>query len=61
MHSNVTPSIQEKIGKNLHNRKNHPIEIIKRKIYSYFGDSFEKFEEFSPIVKIEENFDKLLK
>lgn len=57
---NITPGIQDKLGRNLHNRKNHPLEIIKRKIYNYFGSTFEKFDDFNPIVKIEENFDKLL-
>lgn len=58
--SNITPGIQAKIGRNLHNKKNHPLEIIKRKIYDYFGDEFKKFDDLNPIVKIEENFDKLL-
>lgn len=48
------------MGRNLHNTKNHPLEIIKRKIYNYFGDSFEKFEDMDPVVRVEENFDKLL-
>lgn len=60
MSSNITPSIQEKVGKNLHNRKNHPIEIIKRKIYDYFGNDFKKFDDMNPVVRIEDNFDKLL-
>lgn len=37
--SNITPKIEEKIGRNLHNLKNHPIEIIKRKIYDYFKET----------------------
>jgi phenylalanyl-tRNA synthetase alpha chain len=60
MKSNITPSIQEKIGRNLHNLKNHPIEIIKRKIYDYFGESFSKFDNLEPKVNVSENFDKLL-
>ena len=60
MKSNITPGIQEKLGRNLHNRQNHPLEIIKNKIYEYFGESFEKFDNLNPVVKIEENFDKLL-
>ncbi len=58
--SNITPGISSKLGRNLHNQKNHPIEIIKRKIYDYFGDSFNKFDDLNPIVNIEDNFDKLL-
>jgi len=60
MMSNITPKIQEKIGINLHNQKNHPIEIIKNKIYSVFGDAFQKFDNLKPIVSTEDNFDKLL-
>jgi len=60
MVSNITPGIDSKLGKNLHNQKNHPIEIIKRKIHDYFGEKFTKFDTLSPIVKVEENFDKLL-
>lgn len=60
MESNITPGISSKMGKNLHNTKNHPLEIIKRKIYDYFGNQFNKFDNLSPVVKIEENFDKLL-
>ena len=58
--NNITPGIKERMGRNLHNTKNHPLEIIKRKIYNYFGDSFEKFEDMDPVVRVEENFDKLL-
>ena len=60
MRSNITPGISSKLGKNLHNRKNHPIEIIKRKIYGFFGEDFKKFDDLNPIVNIEDNFDKLL-
>lgn len=60
MKSNITPKIKAGIGRNLHNQKNHPLEIIKNKIYDYFGYEFKKFDSFDPFVKIEENFDKLL-
>lgn len=60
MKSNITDSIKQKMNRNIHNQKNHPIEIIKRKIYEFFGDEFEKFDNLNPKVKIEENFDKLL-
>lgn len=59
--NNITPSIQEKIGKNLHLNPDHPIAIIKNKIYDYFksiGD-FKHFDELAPVVPIAENFDKL--
>jgi phenylalanyl-tRNA synthetase alpha chain len=60
MKSNITPSIREKINRNLHNSENHPIEIIKRKIYEYFGEEFMKFDHLKPEVDVTENFDKLL-
>jgi phenylalanyl-tRNA synthetase alpha chain len=58
--SNISESIRLKIGRNLHNIENHPIEIIKSKIYKYFGEEYLKFDNLSPIVSVEENFDKLL-
>lgn len=60
MKTNIPPMIHEKLGKNLHLKKNHPIEIIKRKIYNYFGNDFKKIETLPPQVNIEDNFDKLL-
>ena len=59
MKSNITPGIKSKMDRNLHNQKNHPLEIIKRKIYEYFGNEFETFDNFNPIVSTEDNFDKL--
>jgi phenylalanyl-tRNA synthetase alpha chain len=62
--SNIPLSISSKIGKNLHNKKNHPIEIIKQIIYGYFDllnkYKFQKFDNFQPSVHVEDNFDKLL-
>ena len=60
MKSNITPRIREKIGKNLHNKKNHPIEIMKNKIHDFFGAEFSKIDNLNSTVKVEENFDKLL-
>jgi len=57
---NITKSIKEKMNRNIHNTKNHPIEIIKNKIYQYFGHSFHQFDYLSPKVNVEDNFDKLL-
>jgi phenylalanyl-tRNA synthetase alpha chain len=58
--SNITPNILSKIGKNLHNKKNHPIEIVKQIIYKHLGSDFEKFDDLNPKVTIEDNFDLLL-
>lgn len=59
--SNIPQSIKDKVGINLHNIKNHPIEIVKRKIFDYFDDNFEKFDNLNnPIVSTKKNFDALL-
>lgn len=65
--NNVPSSILSKIGKNLHNQKDHPLEIIKRKIQTYFNEynvvekdiKFKCFDNFSPIVSVKQNFDEL--
>ena len=63
-YSNIPPSIEAKIGRNLHLQKNHPVEIMKRKLFDYFktldGYDFDYFDNLSPFVSIENNFDKLL-
>lgn len=59
--SNISPSIGDKLGKAKHNQQNHPVEIIKRKIYQYPPfESFQKFDDLSPIVNTKNNFDRLL-
>lgn len=63
---NIPSSIESKLNKNLHNQKNHPIEIIKNVIYGYFDNldcldpKLEKFDNFPPFVSVVDNFDKLL-
>lgn len=63
-YSNIPPSIEQKIGRCLHNLKNHPIEIIKKIIYSYFDTlkeyNFQKYDDFEPVVTTANNFDLLL-
>jgi phenylalanyl-tRNA synthetase alpha chain len=54
-----SPKILDKLGRDLHNLKNHPVEIIKRLIYQSF-DGFERFDGLSPVVTVESNFDHLL-
>ena len=61
--SNIPTSIGNKLGVNLHRKHNHPISLVKHRIYEYFDTtkySFDKFDELSPIVSIEDNFDRLL-
>jgi phenylalanyl-tRNA synthetase alpha chain len=57
--SNITARIESKFMTQLHNTPNHPIEIIKKKIYNYFGDKFNKFDDLSPVVSVTDNFDLL--
>lgn len=64
MESNITKSISEKLGRNLHQKDQHPIGIIKNLIYDYFDKckekKFEKFDSLDPVVTVENNFDLLL-
>lgn len=61
---NIPKSIEDKLCKKLHNKKDHPIEIIKNHIYNYFSElekyKFCAFDNLSPIVKTKDNFDNLL-
>lgn len=58
-YSNITDRIISKLNKSLHTQPNHPLEIIKREIYSCFGE-FTKYDNLDKVVSIEDNFDKLL-
>ena len=57
---NISNFIQRKVGVNLHNRKMHPLEIVKQQIYAYFGDEFRRLDDLSPVVTTKQNFDDLL-
>ena len=63
-YSNIPLKIEEKIGLNYHNKKNHPICIMKSRIYKYLTSlpnyNFDIFDKFNPIVSTYENFDALL-
>jgi phenylalanyl-tRNA synthetase alpha chain len=67
--TNITPSIQEKIGVNLHQRRDHPICTIKNIIFNHFDQNFKnedgspmfkKYDNFHPEVSTTANFDDLL-
>lgn len=58
--NNIPKHIEAKIGMDLHKKVNHPLEILKNKIYEYFGDEFKREESLNPYVTIQENFDDLL-
>lgn len=60
---NIPIKIEEKFNRKLHNKKNHPIEIIKNKVYQYFktlDHKFDVFDDLNPIVSTVDNFDGLL-
>jgi phenylalanyl-tRNA synthetase alpha chain len=56
--NNIPPSIRQKMGKALYKEPDHPICIIKEKIYEYFSD-LARIEIDSPVVSVENNFDRL--
>jgi len=67
--SNISPSVINKLGRNLHLKKHHPLEIIKSKIRDHFhanyrsrsgGCIFASIDNLSPVVSTEQNFDSLL-
>jgi phenylalanyl-tRNA synthetase alpha chain len=58
---NITQSIIEKNSVWLHNNANHPLGIIKDRIYSVMRPmGFDTFDNLSPIVTVAQNFDELL-
>jgi phenylalanyl-tRNA synthetase alpha chain len=57
---NIPLSIKNKIGKNIYQIPDHPICIIKERIYDYFKNSREIFEGINPYVDTKSNFDDLL-
>ncbi len=62
-YSNITKNILDKTNRDLYKIPNHPLEIIKRKIYEYFSSTeypFKFFEDLPKVVSVEDNFDKLL-
>lgn len=67
--TNVTPRVTSKIGLRLHNRLNHPINLIRQRIQNYFyvnytnragNPLFAVFDNISPVVTSRQNFDSLL-
>lgn len=58
MKNNIPPSILEKTNRLLYRSPNHPIAIVKEKIFDYFPD-LAKVEIENPYVTVENNFDRL--
>ncbi|XP_010131649.1 PREDICTED: phenylalanine--tRNA ligase, mitochondrial, partial [Buceros rhinoceros silvestris] len=68
-YSNVTEKILSKVGKNLHNRKHHPLWLIKEQVKDHFYKQytgrhgtplFSVYDDLSPVVTVQQNFDSLL-
>ncbi|KAI7835962.1 hypothetical protein COHA_010161 [Chlorella ohadii] len=63
-YNNVTDSIFQKIGVNLHQQPSHPLGILKGAIYDYFDaqhpGTFTKFDGLAPVVAAKANFDEIL-
>jgi len=62
--NNVTPYIENLIGRELHKKEDHPLGIIKAKIEAYFnsldGPEFAIVDSLDPLVNAQECFDDLL-
>lgn len=67
--TNITPDVLGMMEGKLHLAQNHPVNIVKQKVYDYFrrnhvsenGDPlFATFEDLSPITTPYQNFDNLL-
>ncbi|KAK0077438.1 hypothetical protein PV325_003960 [Microctonus aethiopoides] len=65
--TNISPKIIEKLGKNLHTVKNHPLNHVRQRITDYFhsykkngNPIFSIFDNISPVVNVKQNFDSLL-
>ncbi|XP_046375480.1 phenylalanine--tRNA ligase, mitochondrial-like isoform X2 [Haliotis rufescens] len=67
--TNVNQGVLTKLGRNLHMQKNHPLNLIKRRIENFFykhyinrrsNPIFSVYDQLSPVVTLEQNFDSLL-
>ena len=67
--TSITPAIISRVGRSLHNVPQHPINIIKQRIVNHFhkiytnrkGNAiYAHFDNVSPVVTTEQNFDSLL-
>ena len=67
--TNVTPRILSKLGKNLHNKEHHPLNLIHQRIKNHFysryqnrlgNPRFTMFDNLKPVVTVHQNFDSLL-
>ena len=68
-HNNVTSAVAKHVGRGLLSQENHPLCILKNKVYSYFDatfhlpsghPAFHKFDDLDPVVTVQACFDDLL-
>lgn len=67
-HNNIPSTVIAKIGKNLHNQENHPLNTIKNIIVDYFNSNpdslagkpqFKLYDDLEPVATLQANFDDL--
>ena len=67
--TNITPKIANLVGRDLHRTPNHPVNIIKQRVVHHFHKTYvnrtgnpiySHFDDVSPVVTTEQNFDSLL-
>lgn len=67
--TNVSPHLLSFVSRNLHNQKNHPLNILKRRIIRYIYGTyvnrrgnplFSVYDKLLPVVNTYQNFDSLL-
>lgn len=68
-YTNVTPKILGHLKRNLHVQNKHPLSLVRECIVDYFykryknprgNPTFSVYDNLSPIVSVEQNFDSLL-
>lgn len=68
-YTNVTEKILSHVGQNVYLKKCHPLSLVRQRIINYFYKAFANsrgnpefsiYENFSPVVSVEQNFDSLL-
>ncbi|XP_017781622.1 PREDICTED: probable phenylalanine--tRNA ligase, mitochondrial [Nicrophorus vespilloides] len=68
-YTNVTPKILSYLNRNLHIQQNHPLCLVRDRIVNYFYKSYKNsrgnpifsvYDNISPVVSVQQNFDSLL-
>ncbi|XP_025115953.1 phenylalanine--tRNA ligase, mitochondrial-like isoform X1 [Pomacea canaliculata] len=67
--TNISPRVLSKVGQNLHREHGNPLYLIRKRIENYFYKNFVNrrgnpifsiYDNISPVVTLEQNFDSLL-